>query len=126
MYAQLSTLYPQAKFLKVDIDEPELERTVINNGIASVVRALLKCIPGCIAYLCPDPGLQWEIGGLIGLADLQQLSSQHRKRMMSVCPAAHICFYQGWRGESQVQRRGCGKAEGVFGQAGLSQAADTL
>ncbi|EIE20695.1 thioredoxin domain-containing protein, partial [Coccomyxa subellipsoidea C-169] len=36
VYAQLSTLYPQAKFLKVDIDEPELERTVINNGIASV------------------------------------------------------------------------------------------
>ncbi|KAK9901562.1 hypothetical protein WJX75_001924 [Coccomyxa subellipsoidea] len=36
VYAQLSTLYPQARFLKVDIDEPALERTVTENGIASV------------------------------------------------------------------------------------------
>ncbi|CAL8468098.1 g7637 [Coccomyxa elongata] len=36
VYAQLSTLYPQARFLKVDIDEPALERTVMENGIASV------------------------------------------------------------------------------------------
>ena len=42
VYAQLSTLYPQARFLKVDIDEPALERTVTENGIASVVRALSK------------------------------------------------------------------------------------
>ena len=41
VYAQLSTLYPQARFLKVDIDEPSLERTVMENGIASVVSTLM-------------------------------------------------------------------------------------
>ncbi len=50
VYAQLSTLYPQARFLKVDIDEPALERTVMENGIASVVSTLMhpghrRCIP---------------------------------------------------------------------------------